>query len=393
MSKETIKQTITTIQEKANKVFEKAKQIGNTEVNSANIQKAVQSIRKTATENAKYAIVGGAAAMSFGAVDKIQSNLENQRVYLPAVVEALDKANAKGQGKEAAMDYLNRDIPTVSKQDYYRQVANKELPDSVIPPDTTKTIASKLEIKANENGATPDTAKVLFERSKQKITPDQAFSISESATRIEEFQNNRNIFDNSLILGGLIPSGLGLALRRRKPIEASRKVEIDSVIPSDQQKAEMDNVKNGDDTLLQNFSPEYVQFSTGNTLESNITNANEVKGIKDDLSAYLKLLNEIYHSKESIEDKVKIDYVYKFINTLKSKINSTEDLETVKNLKIAAKAVMKSLLKNPETLNLDAEGLYNYISSKKLKLTNKIPEEVFNEAQKNGLSAIYDLTV
>ena len=194
MSKETIKQKITSSQEKANKIFEKVKQVGNTEVNSENIQKAVQAIRKVASEKAKFAIVGGAAALTFGTIDKLLSTKENQGVYLPAVVEALDNANAQEQGKKAAMDYLNQGIPVVSKKEYYNQVALKEPANSIVLPNTTEKIALELEAKSNESKSSSSTSDVLIERSKQKVTQEQSLSITKSANEIEDNNDNRKKF-------------------------------------------------------------------------------------------------------------------------------------------------------------------------------------------------------
>jgi hypothetical protein len=191
-------------------------------------------------------------------------------------------------------------------------------------------------------------------------------------------------------------SGGLLVLKTRKKVKDKIQdsqqdvTKIDEIIPSTQQKSE--TINNGEETLPTNFNAKLIQLSTGETLEQNVLKVKEVEGIKNDLDRYLNKLEAISNSEDNKLDKSKINYIYKFIKTLRKKIKSTPDIETVKNFKTVSNALIKSLLKS-ETQTLDAEGMYNYISSNRSRFVGKIPEDIFDEAQRQGLSAIYNLKI
>ena len=335
------------------------------------------------------AIAGLVSSASIVSLEGINKNAPLSPEQMLIASSSIEKV---GLGKPSQLSEV---LKNNSRGATIRQISQQRADLITSNPETSKEISNKLmeSFYANPN---PDNTIALYQAlGEQNPQLKGKFDLAITELGANPESNPINLDEIALtiatISGGLLV--LKGAKDLKQHIQESKKLPITpaEVIPNQGQAAMIKSEDIGDETILKNFNPKHIKYSTNKTMEEISSNAKEVEGIKEDLSTYLKILNQTYHSKETLKDKVKIDYVYKFVNTLKAEINSTQDLETIKNLKKVAKLVIKSLLKNPDTINLDAENLYNYISSKESKLSSLIPKEVFDKAQKQGLSAIYNL--
>jgi hypothetical protein len=218
-----------TLQEKTNKIIQ------NVDKFSAEHLPTLRKGLKLARENAKTLALTGAAIATIGGVDKFLVEKSKDSVNLPVVAESLAKANTYGQGYKAATDFIKQGKKEVSTTQYYEKVAKEESTDSIKPPDTTKTIAKKLENNSDSQNGSSATVNVLKERSSQKINLQQSETIQQSATKFEQNQDNRQGIDNILITAGIVAGSIGSlsGLRMKK---GANKEEISSDQVSDTNK-------------------------------------------------------------------------------------------------------------------------------------------------------------